>query len=179
MSQAPGTGNGIVASNVNILKAYRLVTLNKVDMKSFSDNVFLAYQVIEKDHGNSSIKGFDFLKLAKMLCVDYPNDVVNGILLLLDKREEENVEFDEFLCGVRTILLYDSYFEEMEHLFRHLDFDRQGKVSADDLKEAVRKLRGEEVAELHDLRIPAEEDVEAAYQQMVLESDGMLNYEEF
>ena len=34
------SANGVVASNVNILRAYRLITLNKVDMKSFSDNVF-------------------------------------------------------------------------------------------------------------------------------------------
>ena len=48
----------------NILKAYRLITLNKYDSKSFSDNVFQAYTLIEKDHGNSGVKGIDFIKLA-------------------------------------------------------------------------------------------------------------------
>ena len=51
-------------NNSNILKAYRLITLNKHDTKSFSDNVFQAYTLIEKDHGNSGVKGIDFIKLA-------------------------------------------------------------------------------------------------------------------
>lgn len=49
--------------------------LNKYDYKSFSDNVFLAYTLIEKDHshssnnshsmstGNTGIKGSDMIKL--------------------------------------------------------------------------------------------------------------------
>lgn len=49
-----------------------------------------------------------------MLCLDYPSDILHGILRIFDKREEENVEFDEFLSGIRTIMLFDNYFEEME-----------------------------------------------------------------
>jgi Ca2+-binding EF-hand superfamily protein len=56
-----------------------------------------------------------------MLCIDYPGEILAGILKLLDKKKEENVEFDEFLCGIRTILLYDNYFEELEQLFKYLD----------------------------------------------------------
>lgn len=40
---------------------------------------------------------------------------------MLDKKEEENVDFDEFLNGVRTVMLYDNYFEELESLFKYLD----------------------------------------------------------
>ena len=55
----------------NIFKAYRLILLNKTDIKSFDDNVFMAYTLIEKDRG-TNVKGFDFLKMVKMLTVDYP-----------------------------------------------------------------------------------------------------------
>jgi len=113
-------------------------------MKSFSDNVFQAYQVIEKDNGNSGIKGFDFIKLAKMLCVEYPAEILSGILTLLDKREEENVEFDEFLSGVKTILMYDNYFDEMENLFKQLDHHRNAKIKKVDLINAANKLRSNE-----------------------------------
>ena len=116
------SANGVVASSVNILRAYRLITLNRVDMKSFQDNVFHAYTLLEKDHGSSGIKGFDFIKIVKMLCLDYPPEILKGMLSLLDKREEENVDFDEFLCGIRTIFMYGSFFEEMETMFKHLDF---------------------------------------------------------
>ena len=50
-----------------------MIMLNKYDAKSFSDNVFQAYTLIEKDHtpstgnqqlgGNSGIKGNDLIKL--------------------------------------------------------------------------------------------------------------------
>jgi Ca2+-binding EF-hand superfamily protein len=66
-----------------------------------------------------------------MLCIDYPGEILHGILRLLDKREDENVEFDEFLAGVRTILLFDNYFEEMEQLFKYLDVNKQGKITKD------------------------------------------------
>ena len=55
-----------------------------------------------------------------MLCTDYPAEILTGMLKLLDKKEEENVEFDEFLNAIKTIMLYDNYFEEMEVLFTFL-----------------------------------------------------------
>jgi len=67
------TSNGqqVNVLNSNILKAYRLITLNKYDAKSFPDNVFTAYTLIEKDHtnvnpgvgSNTGIKGNDLIKL--------------------------------------------------------------------------------------------------------------------
>lgn len=135
--------------NSNILKAYRQITLNKYDAKSFSDNVFAAYMMIEKDHtnvnptsgANTGIKGNDLIKLTQMLCIDYPNEILNGILKLIDKKEEENVDFDEFLNAIKTIMLYDTYFEEMEPLFKYLDTKKTGKINKNHLVEAVGKLR--------------------------------------
>lgn len=76
-----------------------------------------------------------------MLCIDYPNDILNGILKLVDKKEEENVDFDEFLNAIKTIMLYDTYFEEMESLFKYLDTKKTGKIKKEHLIEAVGKLR--------------------------------------
>ena len=108
--------------------------------------------MIEKDHtvstnnqsmtfNNSGIKGNDFIKLCQMLCIDYPPVILQGILKMLDKKEEENVDFDEFLNGVKTVMLYDNYFEEMESLFKYLDTKKAGKVSKDDLITSIEKLR--------------------------------------
>lgn len=171
------SANGVVASSVNILRAYRLITLNRVDIKSFQDNVFHAYTLLEKDHGSSGIKGFDFIKIAKMLCLEYPPEILKGILALLDKREEENVDFDEFLCGIRTIFMYSSFFEEMEQLFKHLDFQKTGKIQKDDLVQACGKLRSPDIN--HDLRIPDSLVIERIYQTMQVEEDGTINYNEF
>jgi Ca2+-binding EF-hand superfamily protein len=152
-----------------------LITLNKYDSKSFSDNVFQAYTLIEKDHGNSGVKGIDFIKLAQMLCIDYPAEILHGILRLLDKREEENVEFDEFLCGIKTILMFDNYFEEMEQLFRYLDVTKVGKIKKDDLVFSEKKVNQQR----SELRVPTAEDVEMVYTQIDVTEDGVLNYDEY
>lgn len=76
-----------------------------------------------------------------MLCVDYPADILNGLLKMIDKKEEENVEFDEFLNSIKTIMLYDTYFEEMQVLFKYLDVKGTGKIVKNHLVEAIQKLR--------------------------------------
>ena len=197
------TSNGqqVNVLNSNILKAYRLITLNKYDAKSFPDNVFTAYTLIEKDHtnvnpgvgSNTGIKGNDLIKLTQMLCIDYPADILNGILKLIDKKEEENVDFDEFLNAIKTIMLYDTYFEEMEVLFKYLDTKKAGKISKNHLIEAVLKLRASQERQAEeqsvgsdgqqyqkcDLRVPSEDDIDSVYSSLIVEEDGMLNYDEY
>ena len=87
------------------------------------------------------IKGNDLNKLTQMLCMDYPSDVLNGLLKLFAKKEEENVDFDEFLSAIKTIMLYDNYFEEMEGLFRYLDTEKQNKILKSHLIESASKLQ--------------------------------------
>ena len=67
-------------SSSNVMRAYRLLTLNKYDSKSFQDNVFAAYTLIEKDNGNSGIKGFDLIKIVQMLAIDYPSEIVHALI---------------------------------------------------------------------------------------------------
>ena len=110
-----------------------------------------------------------------MLCIDYPAEILHGILRLLDKREEENVEFDEFLCGIKTILMFDNYFEEMEQLFRYLDVTKVGKIKKDDLVFSVKKINHQR----SELRVPTAEDVEMVYTQIDVTEDGVLNYDEY
>ena len=117
---------------------------------------------MEKDHGSSGIKGFDFIKITKMLLLEYPPEILRGILTLLDKKEEENVDFDEFLCGIRTTLMFQSFFEEMETIFKHLDYKKTGKVQKDELVEACNKLASNDI-DKHELRVPQGEDLNRIY----------------
>lgn len=160
------------------MRAYRLITLNKIDQKSFQDNIFHAYTMLEKDHGSSGIKGFDFIKITKMLLLEYPAEILKGILALLDKREEENVDFDEFLCGIKTILMFQSFFEEMESIFKHLDLKKKGAVSKDDLVDACNKLQSTDI-DKHELRVPAGQDLNRIFNTMKVVEEGMLSYDEF
>ena len=77
-----------------------------------------------------------------MLCVDYPAEILNGLLKMIDKKKkEENVEFDEFLNAIKTIMLYDTYFEEMQVFFKYLDVKGTSKIVKNHLFEAIQKLR--------------------------------------
>lgn len=121
---------------------------------------------MEKEHGSCGIKGFDLKKLTKMLCIEYPADVTTGLLNLIDKREDENCDFDEFLAAIRTILHYDSYLEELESIFRHLDNSKTGKIKIADLVSSFAKLRHPEIITTHEIRVPDPSDVEAIYKKM-------------
>ena len=118
--------------------------------------------MLEKDHGSSGIKGFDLIKIIKMLCLEYPPEILKGILVHIDKREEENVDFDEFLCAIRTIMMFQSYFEEMESIYKHLDYQKKGKISKDDLVDACNKLTSDEI-DKNELRVPQGEDLNRIY----------------
>ena len=97
----------------------------------------------------------------------------------MDKREDENCDFEEFLSAVRTIFLYDSFFEEMLSIFHHIDNTKSGKVKVSDLIEGINKLRSSEVMSLHELRVPESKDVEAVYKKLnnsgAIEVNGMLS----
>ncbi len=118
-----------------------------------------------------------------MICIEMPPAVTSGLLDLLDKREDENCDFDEFLSAIKTILLYDSYFEEMESIFRHLDNGKTGKIRISDLVTALQKLRQTDVIALHELRVPEPNEVESVYKKMTaaatIESPNQLNRNEY
>jgi Ca2+-binding EF-hand superfamily protein len=118
-----------------------------------------------------------------MLCIEMPATVTTGLLDLLDKREDENCDFDEFLSAIKTILLYDSYFEEMESIFRHLDNGKTGKIRIADLVSSLQKLRQADVITLHELRVPEPSEVESIYKKITaagtIESPNLLNRSEY
>lgn len=102
---------------------------------------------------------------------------------MLDKREDENCDFDEFLSAIKTILMYDSYFEEMESIFRHLDNGKTGKIKFADLVTALSKLRQTDVISAHELRVPDTNEVDTIYKKLtaasLIETAGQLNRSEF
>lgn len=172
-------GSTIAICNSNIFKAYRLITLNKVDTKSFEDNIFKSYTLIERDHGGAGVKGFDFMKLVKMLLVDYPQDIVHGVLRQLYCPDEGNVDFEEYMSGIRSVLLYDSYFAEMEQLFMYLDPKAKGKVYIEDFMKGAAKLRSEEISSKHDMRVPDPDEIEMIVATMTPDDPAVLTRDEF
>ena len=114
-----------------------------------------------------------------MICADYPNEVVESLLRQLYCQDEGNVDFEEYLAGIRTVLLYDGYFQEMEQLFMYLDPKHQGKVHIEDFMKGAAKLRTEELASKHELRVPAPDDIEMILSTMSPEDPAALTRDEF
>lgn len=139
--------------------------------------------MLEKEHGSCGIKGFDLSKIAKMLCINYPHSVTQGILGLLDKREDENCDFEEFLSAVRTILMFDSFFEEMESIYRHIDSSKTNRVKTKDISDVFYKLRQPEVQSQHELRVPEPSDFEMACKRLAsmgqIDSNSVVTLDEF
>lgn len=94
---------------------------------------------------------------------------------ILDKRDDETLEFDQFASGIKMILVFDTFFEDMEALFKHLQ--RSGKMRVSDLLEALDKLsRMDEEAS-----VPTPREITDAIDEMDItpKVDGFLDYDEY
>ena len=98
------------------------------------------------------------------------------------------MDFDEFLSAIKTIMLFDNYFEEMESLFRYLDQKKTGKVPVDALLSSSAKLRAhidkfnsspDAANQKCELRIPSQEELESGLRTVSTQEDGQLDFNEY
>ena len=110
-----------------------------------------------------------------MMCIQYPRPIFDQLVRILDKKDDETLEFDQFASGVKMILVFDTFFEDMEALFKHLQ--RSGKIRVADLQEALDKL-----SRLDDgAAVPTPAEVTEAVDEMDItpKVDGFLDYDEY
>jgi Ca2+-binding EF-hand superfamily protein len=81
-------------------------------------------------------------------------------------KDEENVDFDEFLSAVRTILMFENFFDELDLLFRHLDSLKTGKIKIKELVDACNKLSSPEMVGQHEMRVPSGAEIDVIYKKM-------------
>ena len=68
--------------------------MNKqIGTESFDDNLFEAFTLLEKGEDNSGVIGTDFIK---MLLIQYPSSIMDGVISILDLKEDEIMEFSQF-----------------------------------------------------------------------------------
>ena len=76
------------------MKAYRLIMMNKqANSDSFDDNLFEAFTLLERGEDNCGVLGIDFIKIVQMLFIQYPKVILDDIVRILDKKEDEVLEF--------------------------------------------------------------------------------------
>lgn len=73
--------------------------LCKPNHDAFMDNLVSAYMNLDARRGgtNMGLLGSEYLKLIRMICIDFPEDVVELILDTLGKKESDVVSFEEFV----------------------------------------------------------------------------------
>ena len=166
--------NHLDNSNSNTMKAYNLLTMNKYSTSN-SLHIFEAFTLLEKGQDNSGVKGIDFIKIVQMLWIDYPKSIFKAMLKIFDKNEDDTIEFNQFEAAIRTINMFEVYFDEMEELFRHLDYKNTGKISKDELFSSIQKLEKKGV----ELKLPSKSELEEITKGMTVEENGFFTYEEF
>ena len=93
--------------NPPLSRSYNWIRLSDRSRMSFMDNLVTAYNTLDSSTGAPGLTGKQFNKLLKSLCVDFPVDVVQGIMMLLGKGSSDIVDFPAFYAGVNACLLYE------------------------------------------------------------------------
>ena len=94
---------------------------------------------------------------------------------MFDKNEDDIIEFQQFEAAIRTIMMFEVYFDEMEGLFTHLDYKRTGKISKTELFYAIEKLDKTEC----ELKLPSKPELEEICKGVEQEDDEYFTYEEY
>ena len=85
------------------------------------------------------------------------------------------IDFNQFEAAIRTINMFEVYFDEMEELFRHLDYKNTGKIAKDDLFYAIQKLEKKGC----ELKLPSKSELEDITKGISVEESGFFTYEEY
>ena len=125
-----------------LFKSYKLIRLSPCAQQNFMDNVCAAYMNIDSKRSgtDSGLTGSEYMKLLNMLCLDFPPEVVEEVLAVFGKSDNEVLAFEDFVAGIQSVMLYEEFFQEAEDLFVHLDVDCTGRVPQQRLFDAIEKL---------------------------------------
>ena len=145
---------------------------------AFDDNLFEAFTLLERGEDNCGVLGIDFIKIVQMLFIQYPKGILDEILRLLDKKEDEVLEFSQFQAGIKTVLMFDNYFEEMKVIFNHLNFQKLGKIQISELSEAITKLGK---TKQNTVKVPTAAEIQEAYRCLdpSPKTEGSADFDEF
>ena len=164
------------SSYTGILKSYKILKLSKPAHKSFMDKMVAAYMNLDSKKGgnNQGITGLEYVKLLKMICLDFPTEIVDEVLAVLGKRDTDLVPFEEFVAGINAILLYEDFFAEAETVFTYLDSERTGSVDAAKLFNLIGKLN-----ENKRIAMPSKEELKLSFEKLNIDEKPTVTFGEF
>jgi len=163
------------SSSTGLMKPYRLIKQCPLEHEAFMSNLTEAYMQIDskKGGGDQGLTGKEYMKLVNMLCVDFPSEVVEEVLAVVGKRENEVLGFQEFRAGISTVIMFEEFFEEAEEIFRLLDKDSEGSVETQLLLKSLEKLQD------YELTMPSAEELRTVLNTLNLENKTRVSFGEF
>lgn len=138
------------------------------------DNLCAAYMAIDSKRGNndSGLSGSEYMRLINMLCLDFPSEIIDEVMAVYAKRENDIIPFEDFAAGIQSVIMYDEFFEEVERLFNHLDIHCKGRVTLGTFHSAIDKLMHYKT----DMLLPTREELEEVFAGA---RDGEISFPDF
>lgn len=125
------------------------------------DHLCDAYMAVDSKRGNndSGLSGSEYMRLINMLCLDFPSEIIDEVMAVYAKRENDIIPFEDFAAGIQSVMMYDEFFEEAERLFNHLDVHCKGKVLLSTFHSAIDKLMHYNI----DILLPTREELDEVF----------------
>jgi Ca2+-binding EF-hand superfamily protein len=125
-----------------VARSYRYIRLTRRNRQAFLDNLAAAYACMARqgESKGGGLTGADYMQLIKLLCQDFPNDIVASLTQVLDKKETDIISFPVFVAGVNACLIYEEFFEHAEHIFNACDIEGKGLVDQEVFFSILRQM---------------------------------------
>mmetsp|Transcript_29652 Transcript_29652/g.64720 ORF Transcript_29652/g.64720 Transcript_29652/m.64720 type:complete len:238 (-) Transcript_29652:2187-2900(-) len=124
-------------------RAYRYLRLSPKERVVFMDNLVAAFSLLESTGGSAGFTGREYMKVLKLLCSDFPPEIVHILFQVLGRGDNDSVGFEDFVGGIKTCLLFEEFLEEAEELFHANAFeggDIENVVTREMLDRMVKEL---------------------------------------
>lgn len=132
----------IVRGATPISRSFRYIRMHPRGRETFMENLASAYLVLDSKVGQSTgLTGREYNKLLRLVCNDFPVDIVDTIFGVLDKQNNDTIDFRSFCAGINSCLLYEEFFEQVEWLFKGFDVNSTGSIEVSSLLHIIHQIR--------------------------------------
>jgi len=164
----------VAKSGSGISRSYRYVRLTQRHRNAFMDNLLSAYMSLDsKLHNSAGLTGREYAKLLRLLCNDFPLDVVESLLSVMGKSSNDPIEFAHFCAGVNACMLYEEFFEQVEWLFKACDTNGNGLIDKRTFNNVVEEMKVNQARYLEQgnseeaFNIPSDEQLDKALELVI------------
>lgn len=151
----------VIRGSSPLLRSYRYIRFTEQGRSTFMDNLAASYGALETQKGrggHSGISALEYTRLVKSLCRDFPDEMLEGVLGILQVEEGEVVGFQEFAAGINACLYYSDFLDNAEDLYHKCAGSCGGVVKTEQYIVLLRQLR----LTRPELVMPNEDEVLAA-----------------